>query len=234
MPVAAGIGAAGAIGSSLIGASAASKASKQQANAIQSGIAAMNALFSQAKGEVQPFIDLGTGAGKTLSGLLTPGPGQTDILSNIPGFKFAQDWGQKAVQNIGSTIGFGGNTLKAGADYATGVAQQGFGTIAQLLQNLTNTGAGAANSLLTSAVGQGANISGAFTGLGNAQASGTLGVANALSGGLTGSTNAITNALILPQVLSALKPNTGTSPASAPGIYSGSTSPFGGYASAYG
>ena len=218
MPVAAGISAAGALGAAGIGAYSSNKASQAQANAQRNALSQQQALFEQSLNLEQPFITAGQGAASTLSGLLTPGPNQTQILSQLPGFQFAQDWGQKAVQNIGSTMGFGGNTLKAGADYATGLAQQGFGSYAGLLQNLANTGAQGANAVVSGSVGQGQNIGNSFTGLGNAQAAGTLGVGNALSGGLTGSTNAITNALILPQLLAQRQGY--ATPADA-GIYSG-------------
>lgn len=219
MPVGAAIGAAGSIGGALIGSSAARKASSQQAAAQQAALAQQNALFQQALGVEQPFANIGQAAGNSLLGLLTPGPNQNKLLEQLPGFQFAQNWGQKAVQNIGSTMGFGGNTLKAGADYATGVAQQGFGTLAGLLQNLTNTGAGAANTVMGAAVGQSANIGNTMTNLGQAQAFGTLGSANALSGGLTGATNSATNALILPQLLQAAQKQ---QPGAPSGIYSGS------------
>lgn len=218
MPVAAAIGAAGALGSAGIGAYGASQASKQQAGAQQNAINAQNALFNRAMNIEQPFITAGQGAVQTLSGLLTPGPSQTQTLSQLPGFQFAQDWGQKAVQNIGSTQGFGGNTLTAGAQYATGLAQQGFGQYAGLLQNLANTGASGANAVLGGAVQTGANLGQSYTGLGQAQAAGTLGVANAFSGGLTGATNAATNALILPQLLSRMQ---GFSNPTDAGIYGG-------------
>lgn len=211
---AAGVGAAGAIGSSLISAKAAKGAATQQAATQQAALQQQKDLFQQGVGLVQPFIDFGKTAGgtltdflspgSTLAKLLTPGPNQTATLSQLPGFQFAQDWGQKAVANLGSTLGFGGNTLKAGADYATGTAQQGFGTLVGLLQNyggmlqnLTQTGAGAAGAAFGNATQTGANMANTFTNLGNAQAAGTLGSANALAGGIGGVGNSVTNALLL-------------------------------------
>lgn len=213
MPVAAGISAAGSAASGVLGFLGSQSAAKSQKNAI----AAMNALFAQAKGEVQPFISAGQTAAGTLSNLLTPGPNQTATLSQLPGFQFAQDWGQKAVRNQGTTMGLGGNVLTSAANYATGLAQQNFGNYANLLQNLTNTGAGAANTLLGSSVGQGANLAGAYTGLGAAQASGF----NALGAGIGGVANAASNAIILPQYFNALSQRTQQSanPALGVGIY---------------
>ena len=124
MPIGAGITAAGAIGSALISSNAASSAANAQVQAQQQVLATLQKIL-------QPIIQTGQGITQSalgpLTALLTPGPNMTQALSQLPGFQFAQDWGQKAVQNLGTTMGLGGNTLAAGAQYATGLAQQGFG-----------------------------------------------------------------------------------------------------------
>jgi len=223
--ISAGVGAAGAIGSSMISSNAADKASQQQAAQAQAALQQQNALFQQGVGLVQPFIDYGKGAGNTLSNLLTPGPNQTAALSQLPGFQFAQDWGQKAVQNIGTTQGLGGNTLAAGAGFATGQAQQSFGSLANLLLGLTGQGAGAASSAFGNATQTGANMANTFTGLGNAQAAGTLGSANALAGGLTGAAGSASNALLLSKLFGGQGGvGAGFPAATGPGIYSGGSS----------
>lgn len=241
------LGAGGAIGSALIGSSASKNASEQQTALGRESIANQNALFSKGLGLIQPFVDAGaSGIGtlkdwlnpnmsgnplNTLMKLLTPGASMTDTLSQIPGFKFAQDWGQKAVQNIGSTQGFGGNTLKAGADYATGVAQQGFGGLTNMLlnlfgsgsnalQSLVSSGAGAAGSAFGNATQTGANMGSTFGNIGNAQAAGTLGSANAITGGINNGTNSVTNALFLSKLLGGNSSNT-SQPNNGSGIYTG-------------
>lgn len=98
-------------------------------NALQTGYGIIN------KG-----LGLTDSASATLKSLLTPGSSMTDTLSMLPGFKFTQDWGQRAVANQGSTQGFGGNTLKAASDYATGTAQTYYGNYVTQLQNLLNSG----------------------------------------------------------------------------------------------
>lgn len=215
--VAIGGSAVAGIGGALISSNAAKNASSQQAAMGQQALGQQNALFQQGVGMVQPFIDKGNAAGTTLQSLLTPGPNQTATLSQIPGFQFAQDWGQKAIANQATTTGMGGNQLKAGADYATGAAQQGFGTLAQLLLGLTNTGAGAAGSAFGNATQTGANMGSTITGIGNAQAAGTLGSANALAGGLQGVGNTGINSLLLNKLLAP------GGAAANPGIYSANT-----------
>lgn len=183
MPIGAAIGAVGSIGSALIGANAASNAANAQVSAQQNVLKAIT-------GTINPIIDTGKGivnsALPTLTSLLTPGANMTDVLSKIPGFTFAQDWGQKAVQNLGSTTGLGGNVLKAGADYATGLASNTYSGIVNALQGFLNSGLSTeTNAASTLASGQ----QSALTGIGNAQASGILGSANAISSGIGGLSN---------------------------------------------
>lgn len=236
MPVAAAIGAVGSLGSGLLGYFGSQNAANAQVQAQQAALAQQAKFFGVLQGAAQPLINTGEGvlssgmgyatsAGDTLKSLLTPGPNMTATLSQIPGFQFAQDWGQKTVQNLGTTMGLGGNTLKAGADYATGVAQQGFGNIVNSLTNLLGGGtnlAGVGGNLASSALstlgfgaqgfsGQASNTLG---NIGNAQASGILGGANAASGALTGGANAASNYYFLKNL-----PGKGTG--SAPDVYSG-------------
>jgi len=184
MPLAAGISAVGSIGSALIGSNAASSAADKQ-------IAAQQQVLAMLQKTIGPILDTGKGITASalgpLTALLTPGPNQTATLSQLPGFQFTQDWGQKAVTNMGTTMGLGGNTLAAGANYATGLAQQGFGQLAGLLQGFLNSGLTTETNAASALAG---GSQSALTGIGNAQAAGTLGSANALSGGLSGLGNA--------------------------------------------
>lgn len=184
MPISAAISAAGAIGGALIGSSASSNAANAQAQAQAAALAQQQRMFGVAQNALDPYITAGQSALPTLQSLLTPGANMSDILSKLPGFQFAQDWGQKATQNIGTTMGLGGNTLAAGAKYATGLAQQGYGQLVSQLQGFANTGAGAAGSLAGNAISSGQGQASSLGNIGNAQASGILGSANAISGGL--------------------------------------------------
>lgn len=278
-----GLGLAGSIGSALIGSNAAKEASANQMalgekalstqTALgQQGIQTLLDMFNQAKGIVQPVINTGSdiiGTGRnilstggdisasvlpTLRALLTPGANMTDTLSKIPGFQFAQDWGQKAVQNLGTTTGLGGNVLKAGADYATGVAQQGYGSIVDRLMalfsggvntmgvgaNVLGTGAstmaGPASALASGAISTGnsafgnlnqlgATIGSTLGGIGTASAAGTLGSANALAGGISGGVGSVSNAFLLSKLLGGGGSGFNTNaPNNGSGIYTGDPS----------
>jgi hypothetical protein len=204
-----GLGAIGSIGGALLSSNAANKASQAQQALGQQALAQQMGIWNQTRGAIQPVLDLGeSAAGGALSPLLkllTPGANMTATLSQIPGFQFAQDWGQRAVQNLGTTTGLGGNTLTAGANFATGLAQQGYGNIVNSLNQLFASGAGTAASAAGALGGTGANFSGqignTLQGIGQSQAQGILGSANALSGGLQGATGGIGNALLLSRLL---------------------------------
>jgi len=195
MPTAAlisgGLGLAGSIGSAYIGSNAARQASQAQIGFGQQALAQLQSALGPLLSAGRSITDASLGP---LTRLLTPGPDQTAALSQLPGFQFAQDWGQRAVENLGSRMGFGGNTLAAGAQFATGTAQQGFGSLVGMLQNFLGSGLGAQAHAGT-ALGQG--TAGVLGGMGNAAASGILGSANAISGGITGGTNALSNAAMI-------------------------------------
>lgn len=204
-------------GASIFGGYEQSKASQAAAGTIgqsmKDAIAAEQGFVGQGTSAIErilgPYFGIAKGGGgggvlKTLEGLLTPGRSMTDTLSQIPGFKFAQDWGQRGVTAQATTRGLGGNALTGGAQYATGLAQQGYGSIVDRLQALLGTGASAAGaaaggigSLFGGAgktisdilTGGGANIAQTQIGQGNALAGAGTGVAGALSGGASGLAN---------------------------------------------
>lgn len=197
------------IGSSVVGAGASiygsQTAAKAQRNAAGMATNAQLSMFDQAKQALQPFIGAGQDILPTLKNLLTPGQNMTDTLSQIPGFKFLQDWGQKAVQNQGSQRGLGGNVGTALVNFATGAAEnQGFFPLVQSLQGFANMGSGAAGSLAGGAVTTGGNIGGNIIGAGNATAGANIATGNAV-GGVAGSVgnlallNALTGGNILGQ-----------------------------------
>lgn len=194
------IGAAGSIGSALIGSNASKDAAAQQAATARQALALQQQMFSTAQGALSPYYTAGQGVLPTLSSLLTPGPSQTATLEQLPGFNFASEWGTLSAKNALSAEGLGGSTgplAKAISDYNSGLASTNFGNLVGYLQNFANMGEGAAGALAGNATTAGSSMAGTTQAIGNAQAAGTLGSANALAGGLTGGTNAITNALLL-------------------------------------
>ncbi len=185
------------VGSAAIGGAAgiysANKAASAQTAAAQAAIASQQQMFGKAQEQLQPFIDFGQGNLGTLKNLLTPGANMNDTLEQMPGFKFAYDWGQKGITNQATSSGKGGNALQAGSKFAEGLAQNSYGTIVDNLLKSAGIGQGAASSLASGAIQTGQGIAGSQTGIGNAQAGANIAEGNAVSG----LGNSISNAFTL-------------------------------------
>lgn len=223
--IAGGLGAAGSIGSALIGSSAADKASQQQADAQRQALAQQQSLYNQGLGQqsnyfqtaqntLNPFISAGKSVLPTLQSLLTPGT-SADTLSQMPGFQFQAQYGTKAATNALAARGQGssaGPLATAISQYNNGLAGTTWQNTVNALQGYANMGTGAAGSLagiagsagnadLGGGIQAGNSQAGTLGNIGTAQASGTLGSANALAGGLTGAASSGSNALLINSLL---------------------------------
>lgn len=247
MPIGATIAGVASVGSALIGSSAAKSAADAQATAQGNALTAQNAnfksaldfqksAFDTAKGAINPYVDAGKSVLPTLQQLLTPGASQTDVLSQLPGFKFQSEYGTMATTNALAARGLGGSggALTRGiSDYNQGLAGTSFQSLVDAMQRYGNMGASAAGTLASAAGQAGANVGGltantnntigtTYGNIGNANAAGILGSSNALQGGLNGVGNSTTNALMLSKLL----PGGGNEAfgGDANGIYGGSSS----------
>ena len=205
--IAAGIGAAGAIGGGVIASSAAKKASRVQAQAAQDATAAQQRMFEEQKALQEPFRQggltaqqeimqlLGIGGDKTAAGYGSMAKAfGTDQFQQDPGYAFRQAEGMKALERSAAARGnlLSGSTLKGvqrfGQDLASQEYQNAFNRYqversARLnpLQSLMGSGQSATN-VLTGAAGQmGQNEASNIYGAGQARASGYIGSANALN-----------------------------------------------------
>lgn len=195
------------IGSSVIGSAVGAISSQNAANAQKkAALAAQKTImdmFNTSRGELQPFVDAGSGALPMLEGLLGYGPkgaaGMQSTLESLPGYQFTLGQGLRSTQNSYAARGLGtsGAALKGAAGYATGLANSTYGTYADQLLRTAGIGAGSAASLAGAAGQAGGNIANAQIGYGNAQAGGAIGVGNAISGGLNGITNSLLMAAML-------------------------------------
>jgi hypothetical protein len=164
----------------------------------QQALAQQQAMFNEGVSAVNPFVTAGQGAASTLSNLLKPGS-SASALASMPGFQFQSQYGTMAAQNAlaGKTGASAGPLAAAISQYNNGLAGTQYFNTVNALQNLTNTGAGSANSILTGAINSGNAQASTLGNIGNAQASGTLGSASALSNGLSGVTGSAANASLL-------------------------------------
>lgn len=205
--VAAGVGAAGAIGGGMIASSASKKASKAQAAAQQAGLDAQERMFLRQTELQEPFREAGITAQNQLlnyMGLGTPTDttsfgkyardfGAEDFTQD-PGYAFRLSEGQKAIDRSAAARGGlqSGSALKAAARYGQDMGSQEYQNAFnryqvnrsnQLnpLQSLMGAGQSATNTMTSSAANYGNQMNEGLTGIGNARASGYVGGANALT-----------------------------------------------------
>ena len=205
--IAAGIGAAGAIGGGVIASSAAKKASRVQAQAARDATSAQERMFQRQTELQEPFRQGGLTAQQEIMQLLGIGGDKaaqgygsmakafgTDQFQQDPGYAFRQSEGMKALERSAAARGnlMSGSTLKGiqrfGQDLASQEYQNAFNRFqversARLnpLQSLMGSGQSATN-VLTGAAGQmGQNEASNIYNAGQARASGYIGSANALN-----------------------------------------------------
>lgn len=212
--IAGGLGAAGSIASSLIGSSAASKASQQQVAMQGQALAQQKDLFNQglttqqtlldrgltqqagyvgqARDTLNPFITGGQSMIPTLQNLLTPGS-SASTLEKMPGFQFASQYGTKAATNALSarTGASAGPLATAISQYNNGLASGQYQNTVNALQNFVNTGAGSAGAFANVAGGAGNTALSGGVSAGNTALSGGIAAGNALAGTLTNTGNAL-------------------------------------------
>lgn len=194
--ITAGVGAAGAIGSSVIGANASKDAAKAQAAAGQQAIQTQKDMFEKAKGYLQPYASLGESVLPTIKGFLglDPNFNMTETLEQTPGYQFAVGEGLKQVGNMEQFAGArnSGNALRAASDYTR---QMGYGVFSDMFNKysgiLGNIGLNAAGGIANAATGLGKDVAATQTGIGNAKAAGIMGTANAWASGISGVTDAV-------------------------------------------
>lgn len=189
---------------SLFGAHASQSAANTQANAANNATGLQKYIYDQNQANLSPYMQMGSGAGRTLASMLQPG-GQLlrsftpqDYLANRdPGYAFQLQQGQQALQNsqaagngvlsgtaLKDLIGFNQNYASTGYQNAFDRWQAQNTNVYNRLMGMAGLGENAAAGAGNTGAAIGANMAGSIMGAGNAQAAGQVGVANALTGGL--------------------------------------------------
>jgi len=176
----------GIVSSIFGGGSAAKDAASVQAEATQAGIAEQRRQFDITQGNLDPFLQAGTGALQTqqaLLGQLGPEAAAAAMaqFQEAPGQQFAQDLAQKnLLQNASAIGGIGGSNVRTAlVKQGVGFANQQFGDFQNRLGALSGTGQTTATSLGQLGSQTAGNISGLLQAGGQAQASGILGAQQA-------------------------------------------------------
>ena len=167
------------VGSSLIGANAANKASSTQAAAADQATQLQREMFNKQVELQEPWRQAGVNAlTKMQSG---------DVMGYMdPSYQFRLGEGLKALDRQAAARGglISGGALKAAQRYGQDFASQEFGNAYNRLAGLAGVGQTATGATSNAAGAFGANAGNLMTSAGAARASGYVGGANALTGGL--------------------------------------------------
>jgi len=209
--------------SSIWGSSNAANAQKEAANAM---IANTNKIYESNKGLAMPYINAGAGMlgnlqdwlktdsnnpFSTLIKLTTPGADMNEVLSQLPGYQFQLNQGNRAVQNALAARGLGGSAgavAKGISNYTQGLAGSTWGSLVDKLQNVfgagtnamqgvVNTGANAVNSLTGAGTAATNSINSALGGIGNANAN----MYNSIGGAIGGIGNGLSSYAMLQKLM---------------------------------
>src|SRR5665213_2396650 len=181
----------------VIGAVGSGAAASTEAKAANSATANTKAMFNQVQANEQPYINTGTAATYSLAelyGLPTPSnpnggqpfnQASINSFTNSPGYQFEKQQGIDAIdaQAAAQNQLLSGNTVKAIADYSSGLASKNFNSYADRLMALGNQGEGAAAHQASAGGTAASNEAATIQAAGNATAGGTLGANAALQTG---------------------------------------------------
>ena len=203
--VAGGVGAAGSIGSAVIGSNAAHQAANAQVQAAQIASNTQLGIFNQTQQNLQPYNTAGQSALSQLAslfGLGTGGPtnataaNATSALQNYPGYQFGLQQGNLAQQQSAASQGLllSGQQLQAAQQYGQNYAlQNAWNPYVSQLSSLAGLGESAAAQSGTIGANTGSSVANSQLAAGQAAASGIVGSANAIN---TGIYSGLNNALL--------------------------------------
>ena len=184
-------------GSSLLGASAASKAADTQAGAADRAAELQYKMYQENVARQQPFLEAGVGALNKLTAAADYKPFGMDQYKADPGYAFRLSEGQKALDRQAAARGglISGGALKAATRYGQDMGSQEYmnafnryqterAALLNPLQSLAGVGQTTASNLGSAGQSYGTGAGEAYMGGANARASGYVGGANALTSGL--------------------------------------------------
>lgn len=178
----------GSLGTGINGAVGSSNAAAAMVQGDQNAINNQNTFLSQLQGIWSPQATAGNSAFPTLSSQLgLTGTPDYSAFYNSPGFQFAQQQGDQAINRGAAATGnaFSTSTLGALGNYNNGLASQTYQNYIGNLLSTANLGSTANQGLATGTYNTGANISQLMANQGNANASASLGTAGAVNQGLS-------------------------------------------------
>lgn len=176
---------------SLIGAGAQAFGAQAGGQAISSAAQDANQtrlnFYNSANGALEPYQMAGKAALPTLQGLTTPGE-SANYLSQMPGYQFLLDQGQKATQNGFAAQGLGSSeaAMKGGISFAEGLAGTSLQQQFDMLMKQAGLGEQAAGAMANNAMATGAGIGENLLTSGKGWAAADMATGNAIGQGATG------------------------------------------------
>ena len=180
--------AAASLGSALIGANSAKKASRAQSDSADKQIALQRENQRATEARFAPYEASGANALSAYDFNLGLGerPEGYAGFQSTPGYQFQLDEGMRALEGSAAAGGNvrSGATMKAAMGFGQGLANQDYGNYMNRLQG--QVGMGQASAAQTAAAGANATagISNALGAQGNAKSAGIIGANNAWQGGI--------------------------------------------------
>jgi len=176
------------LGSALIGANSAKKAASAQERAASRQMRVDKKNRARTDGYFEPYRESGGNFLNQLNaqmGMNGEAP-DFDAFRNTPGYQFAVDEGQRAIQGSAAASGndMSGATMKALQDRRMGVADQTYSNYMNRLFQGANMGQAAAGGMAANGANSTANQMNALGSIGNAQSAGIIGQNNAVQGGI--------------------------------------------------
>jgi hypothetical protein len=185
------------VGSTLVSAYGANKASKAQLQGAREGAAAEREMFERQVQLQEPFRQVGVNALPDLVAASQYDPFTLAKFQADPGYAFRMKEGLRAVENSAAARGglLSGNAMRGITRFGQGLAseefdrafnryQAGFASKLNPLQALAGVGQTSSNTLSNAAGQLGSSLSNLAVGAGNARASAYAGTANALASGI--------------------------------------------------
>lgn len=177
-----------AIGSTLIGAASARKASKAQEQSAANQLALQSRVYDETTQRFEPFYQSGLQYQNALDYELLGGqrPANYQGFQQTPGYQFQLDQGLGAIEGSAATSGLlnSGATLRSLQSYGQGLANQEYNTYLNRLTGGAQGGQAAAANQAAAGANYAAGGSSALAQQGNAAAAGAIGVGNALQTGI--------------------------------------------------
>lgn len=187
--IAAGIGAAGAIGGGLLASDGASSAAQAQTQSDQAAIAEQQREFGITQANFAPYLAAGTGALGPLGnliGLNGAGPLQAaiDALKQSPLYTSLFNTGNETIQQDASATGGlrGGNTQRSLADFGSSLLSSVIQNQIGNLSSMAGLGENATNAMAGFGQNNANSISSLLQAIGSAKAGGSLTQAGIWSG----------------------------------------------------